>query len=276
MQYWFWLVAISVAVAVAERLAPWRKSQPAWRPELPQDLFWLAFNGHGFAVLADPALRLLWGALSGAFVWGFSIEPGQARLLSALPWWGQLPLAMLAIDFIEWSVHNLLHRLAPLWRLHRVHHSIHIMDWIGNFRFHWTESVIYGLFRYLPLMALGVDPRVGMAAAAIGTTIGHLNHSNLNLSWGPLRFVLNSPRMHLWHHEAELRGAAGVNFGIVFSLWDWLFRTAYLPREALPARIGYSGDERTPRALLWRFFVPFLDQRTHPQTPDPSGRALPS
>jgi sterol desaturase/sphingolipid hydroxylase (fatty acid hydroxylase superfamily) len=30
-----------------------------------------------------------------------------------------------------------------LWEFHKVHHSIEELDWIGNFRFHWMEIVVY-------------------------------------------------------------------------------------------------------------------------------------
>lgn len=29
------------------------------------------------------------------------------------------------------------------------------------------------------------------------TLVGHLNHSNVPISWGPLRYVINSPKMHV-------------------------------------------------------------------------------
>ena len=111
------------------------------------------------------------------------------------------------------------------------------------------------------MILLGGRWEAALAAAIVSTAIGHLNHSNLNISWGPLRYLLNSPRMHIWHHEKEHRGKAGVNFAVVFSLWDWIFRTAYMPREALqPGAIGYKGQERVPEDLLSRFFMPFASR----------------
>jgi len=107
-------------------------------------------------------------------------------------------------DFLEWSIHNLLHRVPALWEVHKLHHSIVEMDWIGNFRFHWLESVVYQGLTYLPLVIMGVNPSVLLPVAIAATVIGHLNHSNLDLTYGPLRYVFNSPRMHIWHHAAEM------------------------------------------------------------------------
>jgi sterol desaturase/sphingolipid hydroxylase (fatty acid hydroxylase superfamily) len=166
-------------------------------------------------------------------------------------------------DFLEWGVHNLLHRVPWLWEFHKVHHSIEELDWIGNFRFHWMEIAVYKGLTYFPLVILGADGRVILAIAVVGTLIGHLNHSNLNLSWGPLRYLLNSPRMHVWHHDRDWPAdhPQGVNFAICLSVWDWLFGTAYWPTleqspEQQPRRRGFQGDERFPRSLAGRFFYP--------------------
>jgi sterol desaturase/sphingolipid hydroxylase (fatty acid hydroxylase superfamily) len=65
--------------------------------------------------------------------------------------------------------------------------------------------------------------------------------------------------MHIWHHEAALRGKAGVNFGIVLSVWDWLFKTAYMPLDRTPERLGFVGDDRFPDAFWRRMLIPFMD-----------------
>ena len=46
LQYYFWLVAISLFCFSLERLAPWRRRQKVLRRGIWQDLFWLVFNGH--------------------------------------------------------------------------------------------------------------------------------------------------------------------------------------------------------------------------------------
>ena len=167
-----------------------------------------------------------------------------------------------------------------LWEFHKVHHSIEELDWIGNFRFHWMEVVVYQGLTYFPLVVLGVDARVILVIAVVSTLIGHLNHSNLNISWGPLRYLLNSPRMHVWHHDHDWPADRryGVNFAICLSIWDWLFGRAYWPKPdesptQQPARLGFDGMERFPRSLLGRFFYPltkfFVPRATpSPLTPD--------
>jgi len=256
--YFFWLLVVSAAVMILERLRPWRKSQRLLRRQFGQDLFWLVFNGHFVGVLLafGVASLLSWAAP------GFErIE--AVRLVAALPLWVQFVVFFVFKDFLEWGVHNLLHRVSWLWEFHKVHHSIEELDWIGNFRFHWMEVVVYRSLTYVPLAVLGVDGRVILAIAVVATLIGHLNHSNLFISWGPLRYVLNSPRMHVWHHAREWPQDRphGANFGICLSVWDWLFGTAWWPSEEesptqQPSRLGFRDVEDYPRSLIDRITFP--------------------
>ena len=122
------------------------------------------------------------------------------------------------------------------------------MSWIVAFRFSWLEAVIYKSLCYLPLAVLGFSVESLFVHAVLGTLIGHLNHANLNWDYGPLRYVLNSPRMHLHHHDYHSL-APGQNFGIIFSCWDWIFGTANLPDEP-PTRIGVPTTQPLPRDFI--------------------------
>ena len=258
--YFFWLLVISVGCLIAERIRPWRQEQRLFRKEFLQDLFWLFFNGHYFAVLFAYVTAFV---AQGMFP---VIEAAKSwNLLGAWPLLAQALVYFLLKDFLDWCVHNLLHRVPALWEFHKIHHSIVDMDWIGAFRFHWMEVVVYQGLTYFPLVILGVDPLVILLVAIGSTLIGHLNHSNLNISWGPLRYLFNSSRMHIWHHMHDLpRGhLTGVNFGISLSLWDWIFRTAYWPAsqecpEQQPASLGFPGMEALSHSLPTRFFSPIF------------------
>lgn len=256
--YFFWLLVVSALCLVLERIRPWRREQKLLRRQFAQDLFWLFFNGHYAGILV---------ASLAAFLFSWAVPAidrvKSLNLLAAQPAWVQFLGFFLLKDFMEWGIHNLLHRVPWLWEFHKVHHSIEELDWIGNFRFHWMEIVVYQGLTYLPLIMLGVDGGVILVIAVAVTLVGHLNHSNLNLSWGPLRYVINSPRMHVWHHAHDWPSdrPAGMNFGIALSVWDWLFGTAYWPDEAAaprqqPQRLGFAGMERFPRGLVGRFLYP--------------------
>ncbi len=256
--YPFWLLVVSIAVMALERLRPWRRSQRMLRPQFGQDLLWLFFNGHMAGVLVAMAT----GRVLGWAAPGFE-RLEAVRMIAAQPLWLQFVVFFVLKDLMEWGVHNLLHRVPWLWEFHKVHHTIEELDWIGSFRFHWMEIVVYRGLTYAPLAILGVDGQVILAIAVVATLIGHLNHSNLDLTWGPLRYVLNSPRMHVWHHDRQwpAERSRGVNFGISLSLWDWLFGTAWWPSveerpEQQPERLGFPGLERFPRSFVERLTSP--------------------
>tara|TARA_Y100001960_G_C14721513_1_gene852648 strand:- start:62 stop:715 length:654 start_codon:yes stop_codon:yes gene_type:complete len=189
-------------------------------------------------------VALLW-AVPYCYLNGYNIEADQLQLIYGIPSWVFGGIVM------PW-----------LWEFHKLHHSIKELDWIGNMRFHWMEIVVYKGITYLPLVLLGVDGKVILWVAVVGTLIGHLNHSNLNIGWGPLMKIINSPRFHVWHHDVVLHGkAAGQNFGILFSLWDWIFGMAYRSEEEQPPELGFAGIERFPTRLVGRFVYPFFKRR---------------
>ncbi len=254
--YFFWLLVVSLFCWILERLWPWRKQQKAFRKGIGQDFFWLIFNGHYAGILL--AYISSWLILQlNHFLSDWQIPtPESIHLLATTPLWLQFVVFLVSKDLLEWCVHNLLHRVPWLWEFHKLHHSIEELDWIGNMRFHWMEIVVYKSLTYLPLVMLGVDGRVILWIAVVSTLIGHMNHSNLKISWGPLRYLINSPRMHVWHHDVILRGEHGKNYGIVFSLWDWLFGTAYMPPEGQPQKLGFESMEKFPRGLLPRLIYP--------------------
>ncbi len=255
MNYMLWLLALSVFVAGLERLFAARK-QAVLRKWLWSDALHLVFNGHflGLFLYGISYHRLLpWldGVLAEYGLSALLYRNASANGSMAI----QIVVALLVVDFVQWSVHNLLHRVSFLWKIHQVHHSVvdGEMDWIVSFRFSWLEPVIYKAITFVPLAWFGFAPEALFFHAVFGTLIGHLNHANLSWDYGPLRYLLNSPRMHLYHHDAA-GPRTGQNFGIILSCWDWIFGTAHLP-DTPPEHIGFPGVEKLPHdffgQLVW-------------------------
>ncbi len=254
MSYLYWLIGISVAFVLLEQLWPWRKGQRTLRPGWLRDLGFLALNGHLFSLLT----AALAGAAALAATRGLQVL-GVRQEGSPVPGWPlvvQVVVLLVVADFLQWCIHNLLHRVPVLWAFHKVHHSVTTMDWIGNWRFHWMEIIVYRSLQWLPLAWLDAAPAAVFAVAVITTIWGDFNHANLNVGLGPLGYVLNSPRMHLWHHDISSEGGVAKNFGIVLSGWDFLFGTAYWPRERTPERLGYPGMEEMPGSLAGQVLFP--------------------
>ncbi len=265
LHYYFWLIVISATVFTLERVFQRKPAQEIVRADFVQDLFWLVFNTQyvswGIAIVTVHLAT--WFDVT--FLHLGLPRPESIALLSSWPLWGQFLVFYVFRDFLEWNVHRLLHRVPWLWRFHKLHHSIEQLDWLSTFRAHWSEAIIYKVITYLPLVILGVDSRVIFAILVTSLFIQELIHANLAWTFGPFRFLITSPRFHAWHHDVKLYGKSGQNFAIDLPIWDWIFGTAYWPKDAVaPARLGFQGMESYPRSVWGRLWDPFLREKKKP------------
>ncbi len=254
MSYAYWLAGLSAVFVVLERLRP-RRGQAILRHGITTDLFYLVFNGHFLGVLLAAATTPMVARLDDLLVASglhHAVYLGVAR---SLPVWAQLLVALVAVDFLHWGIHNLLHRVPILWELHKVHHSIETMDWLGSMRFHWSEVVIYKSLTYPVLAFFGFGNEALLALAVVSTASGHFNHANLAIAVGPLKYIINNPAMHVWHHTHPECGPPLRNFGITLSVWDWLFGTAHLPGEP-PRRLAFQDVEHFPHTAAGQLLHP--------------------
>ncbi|MDF1660165.1 MAG: sterol desaturase family protein [Planctomycetota bacterium] len=243
------LAGLSLVVIALEYFFPHRKEQRQRRKNLGSDILHLVFNGHFLGVIFYGIASYRFLPPIDAMLSDLGIKENLYRNFSATwPLWLQVLVALLFIDFCQWCVHNALHRIPFLWPTHKCHHSVEDgeMDWIVSFRFQWTEVLVYRVVLYFPIAWFGFAGEAILFHAIFGTLIGHLNHSNLNITWGPLRYLLNSPNMHLWHHNFDGDSKSTKNFGIIFSSWDWIFGTAYMPGFP-PKKIGFPGVQDFPK-----------------------------
>lgn len=70
---------------------------------------------------------------------------------------------------------------------------------------------------------------------------------------GPyMKYLFNSPEMHIWHHSYELppEHPKGINFGLTLAIWDYLFKTASIPHDGRDIRLGFPGIEEFPDSFV--------------------------
>jgi len=250
--YFWWLVAISLFVWGLELVFPWRKDQAAIRKDFWLDVFYMFFNFFLFSLIGYNAISNVAVEAFSDFLRWIGIENLVALEVSSWPIWTQFVLMFVLADFIQWNVHRWLHFNPWLWEFHKVHHSVEEMGFAAHLRFHWMETVIYKSVQYIPLAMIGFGLSDFFVLHMVTILIGHLNHANLKLTYGPLKYVLNNPVMHLWHHAKQVpEGSKGINFGISLSLWDYLFGTAYLPNQNEHEPLGFDQVEAFPKTL-WR------------------------
>ncbi|HIB48479.1 MAG TPA: sterol desaturase family protein [Flavobacteriaceae bacterium] len=247
---YFWgLVLISIVIWVLEILFPWRKDQSIFRKDFWLDAFYMFFNFFLFAIAISGFYKLLQVAFED-----LGIKENSLALFNPEGWpiALQLVLFFVVLDFVQWFTHTLLHRYAFLWKFHKVHHSVKEMGFAAHLRYHWMENILYKPLKTFAVMILfGFEPEQAYIVHFIAITIGHLNHSNIKLTWGPFKYILNNPVMHLYHHAYDLpEGRYGVNFGISLSLWDYIFKTNYIPEDSGTIALGFHGDETFPKDFI--------------------------
>lgn len=247
---YFWgLTAISIFVWLLEISFPWRKEQSIIRKDFWLDVFYMFFNFFIFSIIISGFYNVL-----GVLFEDLNITAKSFAVLDITNWplWSQLLIFFTILDFVQWFTHVLLHKYAFLWKFHKVHHSVKEMGFAAHLRYHWMENILYKPLKTLGVMLLGgFEPEQAYIVHFIAITIGHFNHSNIKITWGPLKYILNNPVMHLYHHAYILpKNTNGVNYGISLSIWDYIFKTNYIPEDSGTIEIGFKGDEEFPKDFI--------------------------
>ncbi|MGY5352766.1 sterol desaturase family protein [Wenyingzhuangia sp. IMCC45533] len=257
-QNYFWgLVVISIVIWGLEILFPWRKQQSIFRKDFWLDVFYMFFNFFLFSILISGFYELI--LFLSQYV-GLSKSSFAFIDISELSPFSQLAVFFVLSDFFQWFTHRMLHRFDFLWKFHQVHHSVKEMGFAAHLRYHWMENILYKPLKTLAIMLLGgFEPEQAYIVHFFAIVIGHINHANLNITWGPLKYIFNNPVMHLYHHAFTLpqNKKTGVNFGISLSLWDYIFNTHYLPKPDKNLEIGFKGDRKIPNSFWKQLWVGF-------------------
>jgi len=179
---------------------------------------------------------------------------------AAMPYSVQFTIGFVALDLTAYFSHRLFHAVAPMWRMHQVHHSETDLDLTTGFRFHPMETLLSeGLA--LAVVALLGPPVAAIAFAGLAVIVlDFFEHGNFRLPESAdriLRLLIITPGMHRIHHS-EVLAEQNTNFGTIFSLWDRLFGT-YLAAHASPqprcglVEVANGSDLNAARLLLLPF-----------------------
>lgn len=257
--YFYGLLTISLTVWLLEIIFPWRKKQAIFRKDFWLDLFYLFFNFFILNLILLIALSNVTVQLIDNFLRFFDWELTSIQLfsISAMPKPMALLLFFLISDFLQWNIHLLLHIVPFLWKVHKIHHSIKEMGFAAHFRYNWMEPIVYKSILYIPIILIGgfnLDDVILVHFMAIA--IGHLNHANVGWDYGFLKFIFNNPKMHIWHHSKKIPNKYGVNFGISLSLWDYIFKTSYIPSDGRDIEIGFEGENNFPKKFMGQEIYP--------------------
>lgn len=258
--YFWMLVVVSLVFYSFELIKPWRKSQAVIRKDFWLDAFYMFFNFFIFSLIIYNAVSNVFVELFNDFLALFGVTNWVAISVANLPGWTQLLVLFILRDFIQWNIHRILHRVPVLWEFHKVHHSVKQMGFAAHLRYHWMENIVYRTLEYIPLGMIGFGIQDFFIVHILALSIGHFNHSNFKLALGPFKFLFNNPQMHIWHHAKALPNSYGVNFGISLSLWDYLFKTNYIPYDGRDIELGFNDDQLFPKTFILQEIYPWKKQ----------------
>lgn len=171
------------------------------------------------------------------------------------PTWVQVLLMVLLADFLRYWLHRAAHTNKYLWRLHSVHHSVEQLYWLNTARFHPLEKILQMMMDSLPFLLMGVDEKVLALYYIAYATNGFLQHSNIQLRFGILNYVIGSAELHRWHHSRQ-PDESNNNYGNNVIVWDLLFGTWYLPKGRDVDSLGLQ-EVAYPKTFLGQMRAPF-------------------
>ncbi|UKM65207.1 sterol desaturase family protein [Flavobacteriaceae bacterium GSB9] len=265
--YFYGLIAISLIVWILEIAFPWRKNQSIFRKDFWLDTFYMFFNFFLLNLIVLIALSNTAAEILNDILGAVELQLADFQLFDAndLPKWLGLLIFFLVSDFVQWNTHRLLHSSPWLWNFHKVHHSVKEMGFAAHLRYHWMEPVVYKSLLYIPLALIANYSAQDVAIVYFfSIAIGHLNHANLGWDYGILKYILNNPKMHIWHHAKKLPEHVrfGVNYGLTLSLWDYLFKTNYVPFSGRDIELGFESDENFPEDFVNQELYPLSKRKS--------------
>lgn len=228
----FGIIVIAAGILVIlERFIPYNKGQKFFREGFFNDFILYNFvQSFMLGILISYLIQYLDSLTSLS----------QYRLLESLPVWLQVIFFVITHDLYIYWFHRLQHKNKYLWRVHEAHHSTKDVDWIAGARSHALEILINQTIEFLPIVLLGAAPEVAIYKGTISAIWGMYIHSNIDVKSGFLQYFINGPEMHRWHHSDDSNESHNKNFSTKIAVWDWLFNTAYFPKEKKANTYGLS------------------------------------
>lgn len=258
-------IRLGFFVGVFAAVALWEVFAPRRALTLGRAVRWA--SNLGIVALNSLIVRLLFPA-AAVGVAAFCAAEGWGLLNHvAVPFWLAVVVAVIALDFVIWLQHVLVHAVPVLWRLHRVHHADLDYDVTTGGRFHPLEIVLSMLIKFAAIALLGAPVVAVVIFEVLLNATSMFNHGNLRLPVGvdrALRWFVVTPDMHRVHHSVHPE-ETNSNYGFNLPWWDRLFGTYRAqPRdghEGMTIGLHEYRDPLVADRLPGMLMIPFRDGR---------------
>lgn len=195
-----------------------------------------------------------------ALIWLAIWIPFPQWFPTTLPFWIQVLVALVIIDFFLFFVHWQSHKYQWLWRLHAIHHSSERLYFLNGEKRHALHQILEGSPGIILCLVIGTPQPVVVAALAILAINMMMQHTNLDYKAGILKKFFCVAELHRWHHRADYKDAQ-VNYGAWLTVWDHIFRTAYdnpkIYESGGIGEIGIKEEPNFPHTYTKQFWYPF-------------------
>jgi sterol desaturase/sphingolipid hydroxylase (fatty acid hydroxylase superfamily) len=259
-------IRLGFFVGIFLLMAIWELAAPRRALTVSKIVRWS--NNIGLVIINSVVLRLLFPA--GAIgIAAFAAENGWGLLnYYSLPTVLAIVVAVVALDFVIYLQHVLVHAIPVLWRFHRVHHADLDFDLTTGARFHTVEIILSMLIKFATIVVLGPPIVAVVIFEVVLNGMAMFNHANVHLPLSldrVLRLLLVTPDMHRVHHSSE-DNETNSNYGFNLAIWDRMFGT-YIDQP----RGGHEGmtigihKYRDPKQVNWlpgMLALPFIGKIT--------------
>jgi sterol desaturase/sphingolipid hydroxylase (fatty acid hydroxylase superfamily) len=248
-----WFGLLTLIFVPLERLFAERR-QPVRRRQWVTDLAYYALNSLlTVALLASAAAAL-------ATIARHLLPAPFASAMAGLPLGWRIAATLAVGEFGSYWAHRWSHEVPVLWRFHAIHHSAEDIDWLTGSRGHPVDLMFIRMCGLMMICACGLGGSSaggGMSlllATVVSIVWGYFIHANVRWRFGWLESVIATPAFHRWHHAND--AVRDQNYASTLPLYDLLFGTFHLPRDAMPQTYGI--DAEMPAGLVAQLAEPLV------------------
>jgi sterol desaturase/sphingolipid hydroxylase (fatty acid hydroxylase superfamily) len=178
-----------------------------------------------------------------------------------LPPAAQLLVGIAGLDLFAYFAHLTMHKIAWLWRFHRVHHSDNKIDVTTAFREHPGETLWRVGWHIAGVIVFGTPMWVLLTYLTLSALNAQFEHANIRLPatldrW--LRLLFVTPNMHKVHHSRHLP-ETDMNYSNLLSIWDRLGRSYSHGPNFAEMHYGLDGfDDQDKQSVGGLLKMPFM------------------
>ena len=220
-------------------------STPLYAVLIGLEIILSKIHGHKYYTLKDTITNLSFMILASGiellmigiyfFVLYFFYEHRLFEINNIYTYWLVL---LITEDFFFYWLHYLEHHSRLFWAVHSTHHSSEQFNLTVGFR----SSVFQPLYRFIffiPLALIGFKPADIIFIYSATQIWGILVHTEYIKKLGFLEKILSTPSNHRVHHASNTK-YLDKNIGMVFILWDQIFKTYIKEDLHEPTKYGLT------------------------------------